>query len=136
MKKDTFIDALMVEPGGRPQKVSIINDIESFEILVSDDVRFPTDVEFFKLEDHVCLFRNPEGALLSLPGNRRVGDEIIAGTFFVVGLNNNDETCSLSEEAFEKYRKRFWKIEKFTDKEVADSYWNSWFTFFDDPELS
>ena len=130
------ITALMVEPGARPRKVYIFNDLDSFKVLVSKDFQFPSDVEFIEFEDNVCLLRNEEGALLGLPGNRRIGDEIIAGTFFVVGISDNGDFCSLSNEMMEKYRKRFWKIEKFTDKEVADSYWNSWFSFFDELELS
>lgn len=134
MKKEVFVDALMVEPGARPEKVCIFNDMESFQVLVSEDWKFPSEVEFFTLEDHVCLFRNAEGYLLGFPGNRRVKDEIIAGTFFIVGLDDNGETCSLSKEALAKYRKRFWKIETYTDEEVRNSYWNSWFTFIDELE--
>ena len=61
---------------------------------------------------------------LNLKGNRKVNDEIIAGTFFIVGIDDKGYISSLDDELLEKYKKRFWNIENYTDKEVIKSYWN------------
>ncbi len=61
------------------------------------------DVEFICLEDGVGILKNEEGELLTLNGNRKIGREIIAGTFFVVGVAKSGFITSLSEEHFAKY---------------------------------
>ena len=119
------IEVLMVEAGYRPCKVSIGSNYESLQTLVSPCFTLLSDVEFIILEDDVAIFHNREGVLLGLKGNRRVDDIIIAGTFFVVGVKDRKIT-SLSKEKQAKYRKRFWKIENYTDKEVSEAYWNAW----------
>lgn len=53
-----------------------------------------------------------EGKLLGLPMNRALTDEsgvpydIVCGTFFVVGIGDEDFT-SLTEQQIEKYRKKY-----------------------------
>ncbi|MBQ7085990.1 MAG: DUF3846 domain-containing protein [Clostridia bacterium] len=126
------IAVLVVEPGERPRKEIIFNSLEDFKIIVNDVTPFPSDAEFVELEENVVLVRNEEGVLLSLEGNRRLGNEIIAGTFFIAGMDNDGNITSLPDDKIEKYRKCFWEIEKFTDKEVSDAYWNMWFQASDD----
>lgn len=125
------IDILMIEPGFKPCKVSVFSDYESLQILISPCLSFLSEVEYLMVEDDVVLFYNKEGALLGLEGNRRVGNTIIAGTFFVAGVKNGNLT-SLTKEKTKKYRKRFAKIESYTDKEVSKSYWNPWIYAIDD----
>ena len=43
------------------------------------------DDEFPDILRNTC---NEEGKLIDLPGNRRVGDDIIAGTFYVCGSDD------------------------------------------------
>ena len=55
---------------------------------------------------------NEKGKLLGLPMNRALTDEsgvpydIVCGTFFVVGIGDEDFT-SLTEQQIEKYRKKY-----------------------------
>ena len=50
------------------------------------------------VEDGVGILRNEEGPLLNLKGNRRIENEIIAGTFIVVGIDKNGNFKSLTDE--------------------------------------
>ena len=126
------IEVLLVEAGERPRKEIIFNSLEDFKIIVNECTAFPADAEIIELEENVVLIRNEEGFLLSLEGNRRIGDEIISGTFFIAGIDDEGNITSLPDDKIEKYCKRFWKIEKFTDKEVSDAYWDMWFRASDD----
>lgn len=60
-------------------------------------------------QHNVC---HGEGKLLGLPMNRALTDEsgvpydIVCGTFFVVGIGDEDFT-SLTEQQIEKYRKKY-----------------------------
>ena len=62
-------------------------------------------------------------ALFDLQGNRKVNDEIIAGTFLVVGIDDSGFIASLSALDILKYTERFRNLEIYTDKEVRESYW-------------
>ena len=66
----------------------------------------------YPYSDKVGLMLNDEGKLLGMEPNRSLKDEdgniydVIAGTFYVVGLDEED-FGSLSEELIEKYMKKF-----------------------------
>ena len=54
-----------------------------------------------------CLVCNDEGLIRSMPLNRRVPDyDIIAGPFFVCGLQENN-FGSLTDEQMKRYEKQF-----------------------------
>jgi len=129
--KNFAIEVLLVELGERPRKELIYNSLDVFKIIVNECTAFPADAEIVELEKDVALVKNQEGFLLDLEGNRRVGDEIILGTFFIAGIDDEGNITSLSADKIKKYRKQFWKIEKFTNKEISDAYWNIWFQIAD-----
>lgn len=61
-------------------------------------------------EHNVC---HEEGKLIGLPLNRSLEDyDIIAGTFIIVGLSE-DDFCSLTPEQTEKYRQKYETPEAF-----------------------
>ena len=72
---DENIRVLKVAPGKAPEAVAIPNTLEAMQQMVGGYI------EVIPLED-VCLVCNEEGKLMGLPGSRRLGDDIIAGTFF------------------------------------------------------
>ena len=75
------------------------------------------------VEDGVGILRNEEGSLLNLKGNRRIENEIIAGTFIVVGIDKNGNFKSLTDEHVSRYYDRFKEIEEYIDEDVNESYW-------------
>ena len=72
----------------------------------------------YPFEDPVALVCNDEGKLNGLPLKRAVYDEygriydIIAGTFLVVGLGEED-FCGLSDDLLQKYMDMFREPEQF-----------------------
>ena len=122
--KELIIKTLMLEPNEHPKDAYIPNGYAYFNLLVSEKIYYTCDAEVIFLEKNAGLLRNSEGALLNLKGNRKVNDEIIAGTFFIVGIDDKGYISSLDDELLEKYKTRFWNIENYTDKEVSKSYWN------------
>ena len=64
-------------------------------------------------QDNACIVCNDEGKLEGLPLNRTLDDyDVIAGTFFVVGLTE-DDFCSLTNEQVERYKAMFFKPQLF-----------------------
>lgn len=76
---ETKIKVLKVEPMKHPEEVMLNNTLRALQAAVGGLI------EIANLEDDVCLLCNEGGKLIDLPGNRRVGDDIIAGTFYVCG---------------------------------------------------
>ena len=89
--------------------------------IFNDDCTNNTDV--IVIEKNVGIIRNKNGALFDLKGNRKVNDEIIAGTFLEVGIDDNGFIASLSMSEILKYTDRFRNLKIYTDKEVRKSYW-------------
>jgi len=63
---------------------------------------------------------NEEGKLKSLPGNRRIESEIIAGTFLVCAMDEDGDVRSLSDKQVQRVMTRFEKIENYTGLEMED----------------
>ena len=87
---------LMIEPMKEPYVVDIGNDLKSMQDVVGGLI------EVINLEDDIVMVDNEEGKLIGLEGNRRVGRDIIAGTFFLCGSNDEGEFISLTEEQIDK----------------------------------
>lgn len=106
---------LIIEPMKEPHVVDIENDLKSMQDLVGGQI------EVINLEDDIVMVDNEEGKLIGLEGNRRVGRDIIAGTFFLCGSNDEGEFVSLTEEQIDKYTNRFKEPEHYTPEQVEDS---------------
>lgn len=70
-------------------------------------------------DDNTCVVANEEAKLIGMEGNRRFGNgkSIIAGPFFVVGLEG-DGFRSLTEEEQTKYLEKYAEPEQISQEEV------------------
>ena len=59
-----------------------------------------------------------EGKIIGLPGNRRVGMDVIAGVFYIVGSDRRGNLVSLSQQQIEAYKTRFWEPESLSEQDV------------------
>ena len=109
--KEKEIKVLMVEPMKHPEVVLLENDLKGLQEAVGGLI------EIINLEEKVCLLCNDEGKLIDLPGNRRIGDDIIAGVFYICGSDEED-LCSLAEDKLEYYKDLFFEPEEFKQDEV------------------
>lgn len=119
--KQKEIHVLMVEPGEHPREVTIRNDLDSLQKAVSIGSEHQGLIEIIGIDDRVCILCNEEGKLIGLEGNRRVGNDIIAGVFYVMGEDGRGNLKSLCEADMEKYSKLFWEPEYFSADAVADA---------------
>ena len=69
----------------------------------------------------VVILDNEEAKLRNMQGNRRFFNDIIAGTFYVVGDDDKGNLCSLTEEQIAYYNAVFLEPEVISDEEVASS---------------
>lgn len=93
---------LLIEPEKVPREAEIGSDLKSMQAAVGGYIE-----AVYPYDDPVALVCHEEGKLVGLPLNRKLEDyDIIAGTFFICGLSE-DNFASLSPELMEKYRGKF-----------------------------
>ncbi len=120
---------LMVEPHKNAYESDIGNDLKSMQEAVGGSI----EAAYF-FEEPVALVCNEEGKINGLELNRSVRNEdneimdIVVGTFFICGLNE-DNFDSLTSEHMEKFKKMFLNPEIFTktydgikSRKVSESY--------------
>ena len=105
---------LLITPGAAPQVLEIEHALNAMQELVGGTIE-----AIYPFDDTVALVCNDEGKLLGLPLNRAVRDpatgqilDIIAGTFFICGLSE-DDFASLSDEQIQRYTQMFRHPEAF-----------------------
>ncbi len=107
------IRILIVPPDGAPYPAEIPHTLASLQTTVGGDIEV-----LYPFADPVGIVCNESGKLLGLPLNRALRDDsgkiydILAGTFFVVGLGD-DDFASLPDEMLAKYAAVFRYPEKF-----------------------
>ncbi|ADL05351.1 DUF3846 domain-containing protein [Lacrimispora saccharolytica] len=111
MKDDNKIRVLKIEPGKMPYEKEMVNDLEGIQAEVGG---------FFEcvyLEDGCIAVVNEEGKLNGMELNRRIGNDIIAGPFFICGDSEDGEFVSLTDVECEKYMGEFKGIPEFSGDE-------------------
>lgn len=110
--KEKRIKVLVVEPNEKPYETVIDNTLEAKQEIVGGYI------EAVPLSESAELICNDEGKLIGLPPNRRFGNDIITGTFIIVGANESEHFCSLSNEDIEKYKDMFEEIEELSMEDI------------------
>ncbi len=109
------IKVVIVEPDKHPTITTIQTKLENLQEAVGGLI------EIINIEDNICIICNEEGKLIGLEGNRRLADDIIVGTFYVCGSNDEGELTSLNQCQIDKYIKFFWEPQTFTETEIENS---------------
>ena len=113
LSEKKMLDVLLVKPNEHPRNVSIGAELEDLQQAVGGSIGAS-----YPFEDPVAIVYNDDGKLMGLPLNRALWDEdglmydVIAGTFLVVGLGEED-FVSLSPELAQKYEEEFHQPEAF-----------------------
>lgn len=103
---EKMIRVLKVEPGKEPEVTTLKNELYALQDAVSIGAKERGCIEIVALEVGVCLLLNEEGKLLMLTPNRRLGNDFLAGVFYVVGTSG-ENLCSLNDEQIQKYMDMF-----------------------------
>ena len=98
-KIEEKIRILKIEPQKLPYEKEINNDLKG----IQDEVEGL--FECIYLDENCILVCNEEGKLNGMELNRRVGNDIIAGPFFIVGDSRDGEFISLKDEQIEEYKR-------------------------------
>ncbi len=106
-----MLRVLKVEPGKEPYVKEIPNTLKSSQQEVEGYI------ELVYLENDCIAVVNEEGKIRNMEPNRRIGDDIICGPFFICGDGPEGEFVSLTDEQIRSCFDQFSKIIKFTGEE-------------------
>lgn len=123
--KKEKIKTLVIEPTGHPKVCSIEPTMQAFKKAVGADIMEHGKVEAKKIGKRVFAVFNQDRFLTDLTPNRRIGDDIIVGTMYVVAINKDKRPVSLTKEQIDTYALRFWNTEEFYDIEVMEANMNT-----------
>ena len=112
------ITVLMVDPGKHHKVTTLKDDLDSLQKAVSIGANYQGLIEFVSLGNGDCIMCNEEGKLIGLDGNRRLGDDILVGVFYIMSENEDGELISLSEKKIKRYTELFWETETFDRTEI------------------
>ena len=107
INEDDYMKVLLVRPDSVPVVETIGKSLEDMQ----ETVGGPIEAVYF-FDDPIAIICNEEGKINGLPLCRSLKDEsgnildIIAGTFFIAGVTDED-FVSLPDEMVEKYTKIF-----------------------------
>ena len=91
-QNENTLSVLKIAPGQYPQQVEIDNDLKALQQAVGGSI----GASYPFADDPVAIVYNDNSKLMGLPLNRALWDEnglmydVIAGTFLVVGLGEED----------------------------------------------
>ena len=119
--KEKEITVVKVEPMKSPTIATLSNDLDSLQKAVSIGADYQGLIELVYLEDNVSLLLNEEGKLIGLPPNRRLGNDILCGVFYVVAEDKEGNLKSLSPAQQDKYLRMFWESNFIDEDEIAQT---------------
>ena len=112
-----MMKVVMVEPN----KPAYITEIEHSLKGMKEAVGGLIEPIYYLDEPRAVMVGNEEAKLIGMEGNRRFGDRIVAGPFFICGEKMTEDGmdfCSLSDELCEKYVQKFAVPESISQNEV------------------
>ena len=119
--KEKIIKVLKIEPMSVPRMVRLNNDLDSLQKAVSQGCQQQGLIEIIPIAEDAAILCNEVATIIGLEGNRRLGDDIIAGVFYIVGTDKKGNLCSLTADQMAYYNQLFFFPEIFTHDEVEKS---------------
>lgn len=110
--KEPMIRVLKIEPHKEPQVIHIKNSLESLQKEVNGYL------EIVVLSPTAMMVFNEEGKIIGLEGNRRFNNDVIVGNIIIAGIDDNRDTCSLSDAELKTYMERFKQPEEISQEEI------------------
>ena len=118
---EKYIHAMMVWPGEHPCMTYLLNDRRFLDFAVGLGSDFGGEAAVMKLSDTAAILYNNEALICDLRGNRKIGSKLLAGVFYVGGIEDGN-LVDLPFREMELYHEHFWEPECYTEADVRAAY--------------
>ena len=119
------IKCLSVLPGCSPWVTTIEASVTAFNKAVS----IGSNEELRAVTKHIgkrtYAVYAYDSVLEDLEPNRKVGDEIICGVFYIVAVDDEGKPVSMTDKQMMKYMMRFYEPEKYSYHDVLENWSDS-----------
>lgn len=112
-----MITALIVEVGKPPAIAKIEPSLKTLCTLIGE-------AEAKQIDKNIYIIFNKDRFLSGFEANRKINNDIICGTFYVIATDENGHLISLTLKELEKYSKQFWFPQKFSYEETVQNYFD------------
>ena len=119
--KERFIKVLKVAPFLPPKVIVLENNLTALQNAVSIGADYRGLIEVIDLDEKACIICNEEGKMIGLEPNRRLGNDILCGVFYVAGQNKNGNFVSLDDSQITRYSQIFANIDIISPDEVENT---------------
>ena len=116
------IKCLMVMPRQTPDVTTIEASVEAFNKAVSIGTECELRAASKRLGKRTYAIYAYESAFEDLEPNRKIGDEIICGVFYIVAVDDTFKPVSMTEKQMMKYMMRFYEPEEYSYHDVLENW--------------
>ena len=118
-----MVTALMVSPGGHPEITWLVDDRKYLDCAVSRATDYPLTATVLQVEPGIVAIHSYEGSVCGTAPNRQIGNRIIDGTFYIVGVHRG-KLRSLTDDEVVRFTLQFWETKIHTEDDVFDSWFS------------
>ncbi|MDR0884527.1 MAG: DUF3846 domain-containing protein [Oscillospiraceae bacterium] len=112
-KPDDLRRIVMVEPGKPAYEAEIEDSLRSYQRAVGGNIEVT-----YPFTDEAVIVSNEEAKCLGMAGNRRIGGDIYAGAFIIIGAGTDGKFASLTDAQIAHYLEKFSQPETIAPEEV------------------
>ena len=117
-----MVTVLKVEPRKEPVMASLEPTLEALRNAVSAGTEELVNIRSKEVGDGAYIVYAADGIIHDLEPNRKVGGEIICGTFFVVAVSDEGYATTLTYGQVREYSEMFREIENYSYSEALKDW--------------
>lgn len=115
------VRSLIVMPQLHPYVTHLNTTIDGLKMAVSIGNYDICDVASRKIANNIYVIYNREHYFSDADANRRIGNTIIIGVFYVIAVDDDYRPRSMTEWELQHYSAMFWDSEYYSNIDIAES---------------
>lgn len=116
------IKCLMLMPGQTPAVTTLEASLTAFNKAVSIETEYELRAVSKRIGKRTYAIYAYESVFEDLEPNRKIGDEIMCGVFYIVAVDDTFKPVSMTEKQMMKYMMRFYEPEKYSYHDVLENW--------------
>ena len=116
------IKCLIVMPGQVPERTTLEVSVTAFNRAVSIGSEYELLAVSKRIGKRTYILHAYDSVLEDLEPNRKIGDEIVCGVFYIVTVDDAGKPISMTDKQMMKYMMRFYEPEVYSYYDVLENW--------------